>query len=60
MLGNGDGTFQTPQTFAAGTSLSSLAVADFNGDGWADVVVANWDSATSTHSLNVLLNDGNW
>jgi hypothetical protein len=60
LFGKGDGAFQTPQTFAAAASLSGLAVADFNGDGWSDVVVGNWDSATNTHSLNVLRNDGNW
>jgi hypothetical protein len=39
MLGNGDGTFQTPITTAnMGTSLGSVMVADFNGDGKLDIV----------------------
>lgn len=54
-LGNGDGTFQTPVTYDAGDSVtSSLAVADFNGDGKADLVVANSGHAT----VNVLLGNG--
>jgi len=34
-FGNGDGTFQAPKSFA--TSTSSALVADFNGDGIADL-----------------------
>jgi hypothetical protein len=36
--GNGDGTFQAPVTTAGGQSVSTLAVADFNGDGRADLI----------------------
>src|SRR5205823_1782396 len=39
MLGNGDGTFQTPHTTGApggGTILYSIATGDFNGDGKPD------------------------
>src|SRR5215467_1631114 len=32
-LGNGDGTFAAPRSFAAGSYPRALAVADFNGDG---------------------------
>ncbi len=39
LLGNGDATFQTQQTFAAGISPSSVAVGDFNSDGNLDVAV---------------------
>ena len=59
-LGNGDGTFQAAQTFAAGSSLGGLAVADFNGDGWLDLAVSNHDSVAKSHSLLVLLGDGIW
>jgi hypothetical protein len=38
LLGNGDGTFQTPKTFATGAALYWLATADINGDGKLDLV----------------------
>jgi len=42
MLGNGDGTFQPAVTYGAGTSSPRfVAVADVNGDGKLDLVVAN-------------------
>jgi FG-GAP-like repeat len=39
LLGNGDGTFQTPVTYASGLGIESLVVGDFNRDGKLDVVV---------------------
>ena len=47
LLGNGNGTFQAQQTFAAGTMPRSVAVADVNGDGIPDIVVANYGKATA-------------
>ena len=41
LLGNGNGTFQTQQTFATGSDPDSVAVGDVNGDGIPDIVVAN-------------------
>ena len=49
-LGNGDGTFTTTHV-SYGTSGQILAVGDFNGDGKADIVLANT-------SLQVLLGNG--
>ena len=38
MIGNGDGTFQTPVPYTTGGgSVTSLAVGDFNGDGNSDL-----------------------
>lgn len=57
LLGNGDGTFQTPVSYAAGTGSSYfVAVGDFNQDGQLDLVVANQTSGTST--VNILLGNG--
>jgi hypothetical protein len=51
MLGNGDGTFQDPQSYNLGTNDGvSEAVADFNGDGKPDLAVA------TSSFLTVLLN----
>jgi len=42
LLGNGNGTFQPATTFSSGGAASlSLAVADVNGDGRLDLIVAN-------------------
>lgn len=51
MLGNGDGTFQDPQSYNLGTNAGvSEVVADFNGDGKPDLAVA------TSSFLTVLLN----
>ena len=47
LLGNGDGTFQAAQAFAAGDAPLSVAIADLDGDGAADLVTANSSSTTS-------------
>ena len=60
LLGNGDGTFQTPKTYNAGLSNpSSVAVADVNGDGKPDLLVANLCGTTCANgSVAVLLGNG--
>jgi hypothetical protein len=50
-LGNGDGTFQPPVSYAAGNGPYSLASADFNGDGNADLAVIN----NTDNTVSVLL-----
>jgi hypothetical protein len=53
LWGNGDGTFQTPTTFQlGGKSPGEVALGDFDGDGWLDIVTANYWS----HDVSVLLN----
>jgi hypothetical protein len=56
LLGNGDGTFQAPRGYSVGSGPRSVVVADLNGDGFVDVVTANYQSA----NVSVLINDGNW
>ena len=41
LLGNGDGTFQAPQTLRPGPATLGVAVGDFNGDGIQDLAAAN-------------------
>jgi len=52
LLGNGDGSFHAPALFGAGSLAYSAAVGDFNGDGTADLAVANGAS----NSVSILLN----
>ncbi len=63
LLGNGDGTFQAPVSYNSGGAYAySVAVADVNGDGKPDLLVANECASTSTCSnggaLGVLLGNG--
>jgi len=53
-LGNGDGTFQTPRTYSAGTTPVTVVVADLNGDHKLDLVVGNENS----NNVSVLLGNG--
>ena len=53
LLGNADGTFQPPQSFAVRRGPHSVAVGDFNGDGIPDLVAGNESSGT----VSVLINN---
>jgi len=57
LLGNGSGGFTAASggPFAVGHAPNSIAVADFNGDGYADLAVANSADITVT----LLLGNGN-
>ena len=54
LLGNGDGTFQTQQIDAVGSSQTALVTGDFNGDGRADLAVVN----AGSDDVSVLLGNG--
>ncbi|HVR24090.1 MAG TPA: FG-GAP-like repeat-containing protein [Candidatus Polarisedimenticolia bacterium] len=54
LLGNGDGTFQSPIAYTAGADTLGVSAGDFNGDGKLDLAVAN-DSAST---ISVLLGNG--
>jgi FG-GAP-like repeat len=70
LLGNGDGTFQTPSQFATGdcgggfnnrsSTDSGLTVADLNGDGRPDIVIASdsTDTGCDCGRVYVALNNG--
>jgi hypothetical protein len=54
LLGNGDGTFQSPMTFPTGQTPYGLVAADFNGDGILDLATANGNP----FNISVLLGNG--
>ena len=54
LLGNGDGTFQTPVSYSVGANPYSVAAADLSGDGKLDLAVAN----SGNGSVSVLLGNG--
>jgi streptogramin lyase len=59
LLGNGDGTFGAAQSFPAGHSPQSSVVADVNGDGILDLVVADAGSFRQNDGgLRLLLGNG--
>jgi hypothetical protein len=52
ILGNGNGTFQSPQSYTAG-DVAGIAIGDFNNDGMFDIAVSNHTQS------NVMLFTGN-
>ena len=60
LLGNGDGTFQTPTVYASGGwGPDSVVVADVNGDKKPDVLVTNfYEPSKGTGSVGVLIGIG--
>ena len=62
LLGKGDGTFQLPVDYMAGSNASAVAVGDLNGDGKPDLAVSDFGGgsadAKATGALAVLLGNG--
>jgi hypothetical protein len=56
LIGNGDGSFQTANTFIAGTQINSVAAADLNGDTSPDLIIIA--GGISSAQVEVLLNNG--
>ncbi len=62
-LGNGDGTFQAPAYLESGVYPASVVAADFDGDGFVDLAVANSQQFQTTPpfangSVSVLRGNG--
>ena len=57
LLGNGDGTFRAAAKYPVGLNSESVAVADFNRDGIADLVVTN-SGNIQLGSVNLLFGNG--
>jgi hypothetical protein len=54
LLGNGNGTFQTPVHYDTGVSPGSVVTGDFNGDGKLDLAVLDGSGT----SVSILLGNG--
>ncbi|MBY0526875.1 MAG: FG-GAP-like repeat-containing protein [Gemmataceae bacterium] len=54
VLGNGDGSFQTPVSYHSGANPTQLTAGDFNGDGVIDLAVSNYGNST----VGILLGTG--
>jgi FG-GAP-like repeat/Bacterial pre-peptidase C-terminal domain len=53
-LGNGDGAFAPPKSFAAGPRMWRVTMADFNNDGRPDVITGN----KGNNTVSILLGNG--
>ena len=52
LLGNGDGTFKPQKVFPTGNFPYGEAVADFDGNGFPDLVISNFSDSTATILLS--------
>jgi hypothetical protein len=53
-IDTGNGTFTAPATYAAGTGPTSIAVADFNQDGFPDIALSD----STDNAVTILFNEG--
>jgi hypothetical protein len=58
LINNGDGTFRPHLDFATGPGPNGLAAVDWNKDGKMDIVVSNGGAANASHSVSILLGNG--
>jgi Bacterial Ig-like domain (group 3)/FG-GAP-like repeat/FG-GAP repeat len=59
LLGNGDGTFANPVSYAAMSLPAAVSIDDVNGDGKVDLIVGGSDiTPAGTAGLEVLLGNG--
>jgi len=60
LIGRGDGTFRSTVSYPTGVfGAVKVAIADINGDGKPDLVVANDNSGTNIGSVGILRGNGN-
>ena len=57
LMGRGDGSFEAVRTIVAGENPIALDVADYNGDGYTDFAVANFQDTAK--AIQVFLSNGN-
>lgn len=55
----GDGSYGAPARYATPLPSLDVAVGDFNGDGWLDVVASNTGANYEGSSVSLFLNQGN-
>ena len=55
LLGNGDGTFQTPVPYPTGSNPVALVAQDFDGDGQPDLAVVNQGDGKTPGTVSILL-----
>jgi hypothetical protein len=58
LLGDGKGGFSTPTYFTVGQAPQSMSIADYNGDGFADIAISNSLPMTMNSTVAVLFGDG--